>query len=68
MNDEFRVLKERIRRLEAILQGGGLANADFAQSLSRVRRAVRRGGRTRQPTPQLRSMLERAEMLARKIA
>ncbi len=68
MNDEFRELKERIRRLEAILLGGGLANADFAQSLSRVRRAVRRGDRTRQPTPQLRSMLEQAEMLARRIA
>ncbi len=68
MNDEFRELKERIRRLEVILQGGGLANAEFAQSLSQVRRAVRRGDRTRQPTPALRTMLERAELLARKIA
>jgi hypothetical protein len=68
MNDDFRELKERIRRLDAILVERGLSNADFAQALSKVRRATRRGDRTREPTRELRSMLEHAELLARSIA
>jgi hypothetical protein len=67
MNDDFRDLKERIRRLDAVLMGGGLSDATFAQALSKVRRATRRGDRTRQPTPELRTLLEQAESLARKI-
>lgn len=66
MNDGFRDLKERIRRLDAFLMDGGLSDADFAQALSRVRRAARRGDRTREPTPELRTLLEQAESLARK--
>jgi hypothetical protein len=68
MNDDFRSMKERARRLDVLLLDGGLTNADFAQALSRFRRAMRRGDRTREPTPELRSLLEQAEMLARKIA
>ena len=68
MNDDFRDLKERTRRLDAVLLDGGLSHADFAQALSRLRRAMRRGDRTRAPTPALRAMLEQAELLARKIA
>jgi hypothetical protein len=68
MNDDFRELKERIRRLDVILVERGLSNADFAQALSKVRRATRRGDRTREPTRELRSMLEHAELLARSIA
>jgi hypothetical protein len=67
MNDDFRDLKERIRRLDAVLMDGGLSDATFAQALSKVRRATRRGDRTRQPTPELRTLLEQAESLARKI-
>lgn len=67
MNDDFRDLKERIRRLDGILMERGLANAPFAQALSKVRRASRRGDRSRAPSPELRSMLERAELLASKI-
>lgn len=67
MNDGFRDLKERIRRLDAILMDGGLADATFAQALSKVRRAARRGDRTREPTPALRTLLEQAETLARKV-
>lgn len=67
MNDDFRDLKERIRRLDAVLMDGGLSDASFAQALSKVRRATRRGDRTRQPTPELRTLLEQAESLARKI-
>ncbi len=68
MNDDFREMKARTRRLDAILVEGGISNADFAQALSRLRRALRRGDRTREPTAELRSMLEQAELLARKIA
>ncbi len=67
MNQDFRDLKERLRRREAMLMQGGLSNADFAQALSKVRRAANRGDRTREPTPELRSMLEHAEGLARRL-
>lgn len=67
MNDGFRDLKERIRRLDAILMDGGLSDHTFAQALSKVRRAARRGDRTREPTPALRTLLEQAETLARKV-
>jgi len=67
MNDDFRDLKTRIRKLDAILMDRGLANPNFAQALSKVRRATRRGDRTREPSPELRTMLEQAELLARSI-
>ena len=68
MNDEFRELKGRIRRLDAILLERGLADADFAQALSRLRRAEKRGDRSREPTLELRTLLERAEGLVPKVA
>jgi hypothetical protein len=67
MNDDFRDLKTRIRKLDAILMDRGLANPNFAQALSKVRRATRRGDRTREPSAELRTMLEQAELLARSI-
>ena len=67
MNDDFRDLKQRIRRLDAILADGGLTDAPFAQAVSSVRRATRRGDRTRAPSPELRALLERAESLALKV-
>lgn len=67
MNQDFRDFKERLRRLEAMLMQGGLSDIDFAQALSKVRRAAKRGDRTREPTPELRSMLEHAEGLARRL-
>lgn len=68
MNDEFRELKGRIRRLDAILVERGLADADFAQAVSRLRRAEKRGDRSREPTLELRTLLERAEGLVPKVA
>jgi hypothetical protein len=67
MNQDFRELKERLRRLEAILMQGGLSDTDFAQAVSTIRRATRNGDRTRDPSPHLRSMLEHAEGLARRL-
>ncbi len=66
MNDEYRDLKVRLRRLDAILEDGGAADVEFAQAVSRVRRAERRGDRSRVPSAELRTLLERAEAIAPK--
>ena len=68
MNDNFREFKGRLRKLDEILVERGLSDADFAQALSRVRRAVKHGDRSRDPISTLRGLLEAAEGLARKIA
>lgn len=68
MNDTFKDLKGRIRKLEELLVSRGHVDVEFAQAVSRVRRAVRHGDRSREPTPELRGLLERAEVLARKNA
>jgi hypothetical protein len=68
MNDVYREFKARLRRLDELLVAQGLTDVDFAQALSRVHRAERRGDRSREPTSDLRALLERAEGLARKSA
>jgi hypothetical protein len=67
MNDTFRELKVRTRRLDDILVARGLTNVDFAQAVSRLHRMVRRGDRSREPSAELRTLLERAEALARSV-
>jgi hypothetical protein len=67
MNDDFRELKERIRRLDALLAAGGTSHVSFAQAVSAVHRAVKHGDRTRAPTPELRALLEKAETLGRSV-
>jgi hypothetical protein len=64
MNDTYREFKLRLRKLDALLGGQGLANVEFAQAVSRVHRAERRGDRSREPTGELQTLLERAELLA----
>jgi hypothetical protein len=68
MNDGFRDLKERMRRLDELLESRGPTDAAFAQALSFLHRAARRGDRTREPTPELRGLLERAEDRGRRLA
>lgn len=68
MNDNFRDLKGRIRKLDVLLTSGGMSNLPFAQAVSRVRRAMKRGDRTRDPPAELVSLLEAAEGLGRSIA
>ncbi len=68
MNDDFRDLKARVRHLDDMLGGGSAANVAFAQALSQLRRAVRRGDRSRRPTPEMQALLQRAEGLALKTA
>lgn len=68
MNDAFRDLKLRIRKLDEVVADRGLGNPDLAQAVSMLHRAERRGDRSREPTSELRQLLERAEGLARRIA
>jgi hypothetical protein len=65
MNDNFKELKGRIRNLDELLTTRGTGNVPFAQALSAVRRAAKRGDRTRDPSPELRTLLEKAESLSR---
>ena len=69
MNDDFKSLKERMRRLDALLeQRGPSEDVGFAQALSSLHRAARRGDRSRAPSPELLSLLERAEGHGRRMA
>jgi hypothetical protein len=65
MNDNFRELKARLRRLDELLAAGGTVDLEFAQAVSAARRAAKHGDRTRDPSPELRGLLERAENLGR---
>lgn len=65
MNDNFRELKARLRRLDELLASRGTVDLEFAQAVSAVRRAAKHGDRTREPSPELRGLLERAENLGR---
>lgn len=65
MNDNFKELKERIRKLDALLEARGTGDLAFAQAVSAVRRAVKHGDRTRDPPPALRALLDKAETLGR---
>jgi hypothetical protein len=67
MNDNYREFKGRIRKLDELLTSRGTNHLDFAQALSKVRRAAKQGDRTREPPPELRALLEKAEALGRTI-
>jgi hypothetical protein len=67
VNDNFREFKGRIRKLDELLNTRGTSHLDFAQALSKVRRAAKQGDRTRDPSPELRALLEKAEALGRTI-
>jgi hypothetical protein len=68
VNDNYRDVKVRIRRLHELLLSRGLGHQQFAQALSAVRRAAKQGKRSRDPSPELRGLLDKAETLARGIA
>jgi hypothetical protein len=65
MNDSFRELKARLRGLDELLGSRGTVDLEFAQAVSAVRRAAKHADRTREPSPELRVLLERAESLGR---
>ena len=68
MNDNFRELKARLRRLDELLASRSSVDVELAQAVSAVRRAAKHGDRTRDPSPALRALLERAESLGRLVA
>jgi hypothetical protein len=68
MNDVYRELKARLRKLDAMLVEQGLSNVALAQAVSRARRAERHGDRSREPSVALRALLDDAEGIARKSA
>lgn len=67
MNDGFRDLKARIRKLDELLATRGAGNVELAQAVSRVQRLERRSDRSREPTAELRGLLDRAESAGRSI-
>jgi hypothetical protein len=67
MNDNFKELKQRMRKLDALLASGGTGDLPFAQAVSALRRAAKHGDRTRDPSPALRALLERAELLGKTV-
>jgi len=64
VNENYRELKGRIRKLDELLVARGMGDGRFAQALSAVRRAAKHGDRTRDPSPELRVLLEKAEACA----
>lgn len=67
MNDTFREVKDRVRKLDAVLVQGGNSNVEFAQAVSKVRRLVKKGDRSREPSPEIRASLDKAEAIGRLI-
>jgi hypothetical protein len=65
VNDTYREVKDRMRKLDVVLAQGGNSNVDFAQAVSRVRRLVKKGDRSREPSVEIRSRLDQAEALGR---
>jgi hypothetical protein len=65
MNDTFREVKDRIRKLDTFLERGGSSNVELAQAVSRVRRLVKKGDRSREPSAEIRASLDKAEAIGR---
>jgi hypothetical protein len=65
MNDNFKELKSRIRKLDDLLAARGTGDLAFAQAVSALHRAMKHGDRTRDPSPELRALLDKAETLGR---
>jgi hypothetical protein len=65
VNDNFKELKDRIRRLDELLAARGTGDLAFTQAVSAVRRAEKHGDRSRDPSPELRALLDKAESLGR---
>jgi hypothetical protein len=68
MNETFGAVKARVRALDAQLasdKGFLLGHLDFARALSKARRLLRDGDRTREPKAELVAAVELAESLGR---
>lgn len=71
MNEAIGELKARLRKMRAMLSPEGgvriLDNTDFAQAVSRADRLMRTADRSRNPSPELRASVERAEVLGQSL-
>jgi hypothetical protein len=67
VNDDFRDLKIRLRKLDTLLEGGRTGNLPFAQAVSMARRAVKTGDRSRKPSHELLGLMAKAETLSRSL-
>ncbi len=70
MNENFGEMKTRVRKLdEMLLADTGLIHGrlDFVAAVSRARRLLRDGNRSREPSALLRAAVEKAELLGRGI-
>ena len=63
MNENYRELKRRIRKLDEIRVTRGMQNIQFVRALDLLRRAAKRGDSDRNPSPELTSLLDKAEAL-----
>jgi hypothetical protein len=60
-------VQERLGGRTEVERHGASEDVSFAQALSSLRRAARRGDRSREPTPELLGLLERAEDYGRRL-
>jgi ribosome-binding protein aMBF1 (putative translation factor) len=68
MNDTYRDVKDRIRKLDTVLERGGNSSTELAQAVSLVRRLVKKGDRSREPSDEIRRSLEKAENIGRALS
>jgi hypothetical protein len=68
MHDDFREMKDRLRKLDQLLVGASRAqfseHVAFAVAVSQARRLVHRSNRSARPSAELKLAVERAETLA----
>jgi hypothetical protein len=65
VNDTYKQVKDRLRVLDTVLTRGGIGNRDLAQAVSMVHRLVKKGDRSREPSPEILRSLDKAEALGR---
>ncbi len=67
MNENYQELKRRIRKLDELRIARGMQDLPFVRALDAVRRAAKHGDSGRDPSPELRLLLEKAEALGRMV-
>ena len=68
VNKNYKDLKHRIRKLHELLTTSGTNSFEFMRALDAVRRAANHGDSRRDPSRELKALLEQAECLGRGLA
>lgn len=68
MNKNYKDLKHRVRKLHELLTTRGTNSFEFMRALDQVRRAANHGDSRRDPSRELKALLEQAECLGRGLA